>query len=112
MSWKNPSKLEKLKAEIYFTFFYDKKVIYLSLGLQKGRPATGETFSPQKKKLSSLKTMEFINFYIFVGHFCLPGPDSESGSTDVIESGSNPNADQDPQHCKKAYLINGREFDR
>jgi hypothetical protein len=36
--------------------------------------------------------MKFLIFSAFVGHFALldPDPDSESGSTDLIESGSNP----------------------
>jgi hypothetical protein len=42
--------------------------------------------------------MKFLNFFpTFVGHFCLD-PDSEygSGSTDLIESGSNPDPDPKP----------------
>jgi hypothetical protein len=47
--------------------------------------------------------MNFKFFSTFVGHFCPPNPDpdSESGSTDPIESGSNP--DQDPQPCSKVF---------
>jgi hypothetical protein len=67
--------------------------------------------SKLQKKLSVLKrgrpTLQNMNFYKF---FLLlwvifdfldtdPGPDSESGSTDPIESGSNP--DPDPQPCFK-----------
>ncbi len=54
-----------------------------------------------EKKPSALKrghpTLQNMNFYkicsTFEGHFCPPG--SGSGSTDPIESGSNP----DPQPC-------------
>jgi hypothetical protein len=38
----------------------------------------------------------------FVGHFALLDPDPETGSTDPIESGSNP--DPDPQPGKLARL--------
>jgi hypothetical protein len=39
--------------------------------------------------------MQFLNlFSIFVGHFCPPGSESASGSTDRIESGS----ETDPPH--------------
>jgi len=45
--------------------------------------ATGETFNPLKRTSS---TSTFLKFNFFVGHFCHHG--SRSGSTDLIESGS------------------------
>ncbi len=64
------------------------------------------TFKLQKKP-SALKrghpTLQNMNFKIFfstfVGNFCPPG----SGSTDPIESGSNPDPDTDPQPCWSVY---------
>jgi hypothetical protein len=32
--------------------------------------------------------MKFFNFFISVGNFALLDPDNESGSTDLVESGS------------------------
>jgi hypothetical protein len=34
--------------------------------------------------------MKFLNFFLFVGHFAPLDPDSGFGSTNLIESGSNP----------------------
>jgi hypothetical protein len=45
--------------------------------------------------------MKFLNFCLFLWViFALldPDPDSESGSTDLIESGSNPDRDPDLKH--------------
>jgi hypothetical protein len=57
--------------------------------------ATGEAFSPQKRTSSALKHEFFklLSTGTFASHFCPPG----SGSTDQIESGSNP--DPDMKHC-------------
>jgi len=60
--------------------------------------------SKLQKKPSALKrghpTLQNMNFYkffpTFVGYFCPPG----SGSTDPIESGSNP----DPQPCREGTV--------
>jgi hypothetical protein len=44
--------------------------------------------------------MHFLNFFLFslvIFALLYPDPDSESGSTDLIESGSNP--DPNPKHC-------------
>jgi hypothetical protein len=52
---------------------------------------TGEAFNPQIRT-PALQNMTFLYFfYIFVCHICPPG----SGSTDLIEFGSDP----DPKHC-------------
>jgi hypothetical protein len=64
------------------------------------RPAsTEEAFSPQrvKREHPALQNMKFLDFFLLLWVlFALldPDPDSESGSTDLIESGSNP----DPKH--------------
>ncbi len=80
--------------------FGSKTIIYLTLGLHKGRPSYRRSLQPQKKKTKQ-EISKFFPF--FVGNFCPPGSgsdtdlDSESesgyGSTDLIESGSNPNPD-------------------
>ncbi len=53
----------------------------------------GEAFSPQKRTSSTSK----YEISICVGQFFPPG----SGSTDLIESGSDP----DPKHCLQSHLI-------
>jgi hypothetical protein len=40
--------------------------------------------------------------------FALLDPDSESGSTNPIESGSNPDTDPDPQPCFKRFRVEFR----
>jgi hypothetical protein len=57
-----------------------------------------EAFSSQKRPSNTSKQENFKFFLLFVGHFCPSG--SGSGSTDPIESGSNP----DPQPCFKVLL--------
>jgi hypothetical protein len=69
------------------TFIGEKKLIKnynlpIPLGLHKGRQSYRRREHPA----------------LFVGHFCPTG----SGSTDLIESGSNP--DPDPKHCKLMLL--------
>jgi hypothetical protein len=65
--------------------------------------ATGEAFNP----LKNIQHFLFFNFLIFIIFWWVifalldPDPNSESGSisTDLIESGSNP----DPQQCTKLF---------
>ncbi len=55
--------------------------------------------SALEREHPALQKIKFINFFsIFAGHFAPtdPDPDSESGSGDPNESGSNP--ETDPQH--------------
>jgi hypothetical protein len=59
--------------------------------------------SALKREHPALQNIKFLNFFLFLWViFALPDPDSESGfgygSTDLIESGSNPDAD--PKHWK------------
>jgi hypothetical protein len=65
----------------------------------KDFPSTKEAFSPHKRISNSSKN-EFSEFFLRLGIIsALLDPDSESGSgygsTNLIESGSNPN----PKHC-------------
>jgi hypothetical protein len=79
-------------------FFLSKTKIYLFLGLQKGFPSYRRSFQPSKENNE--------HFKIFVIPALLdPDPDSESGygSTDLIESESNPDAD--PKHLMKARYV-------
>ncbi len=75
------AKIEKyLQLKIFFYIIWSKILMYLSLGLHKGRPDCRRSFQPSKhEKFSEL-------FSIFVCPFCPPG--SGSGSTDLTESGS------------------------
>jgi hypothetical protein len=69
------------------------------LGFCERLSTTGETFTPasQREQHPILLNMIFTNFFSsFVGYFSRPG--SGSGSTDPIESESNP--DQDPKDRK------------
>jgi hypothetical protein len=50
--------------------------------------------SALKREHPALQNMKFLNFSTFVDQFCSPG----SGSTDPIESGSNPGPGPDPKH--------------
>ncbi len=75
--WKN-LQLEKVPV-----FICLKIAIYLSLGLHKGHPSY-RSLQPSKKNIHHFQTWNFFTFFYF--HFCPPG----FGSTDLIESGSNP----------------------
>jgi hypothetical protein len=60
--------------------------------------------SALKREHPALQNIKFLNFFLFLWViFALldPGPDSESGPTDLIESGSESgsNPDLDPKHC-------------
>jgi hypothetical protein len=72
-------------------FFYISKIaIQLSLGLYRSL----QPFNP------ALQNMKYLLFFLFLwGIFALLDLDSEfgSGSTYLIESGSNPHPD--PKHC-------------
>jgi hypothetical protein len=75
-----------LKKMWYFFqnyIFKSKRAIYLFLGLPKERPSYRKSLQPSQKH-SALQNIKFLNFFLFVGHFCPPG----SGSTELIESGS------------------------
>jgi hypothetical protein len=63
--------------------------------------ATEEAFSPQRRTSSTSKHEISKLFLLFGVTFALldPDPDSESGSTDLIESGSNSDPDL-KQHNK------------
>ncbi len=64
---------------------------YLSLGLYKGRPSNRRSLQPSKKNIQHFNTWKFFTFIYFLGSFFplhRPDPDSWSGSTDLIESGS------------------------
>jgi hypothetical protein len=47
--------------------------------------------------------MKFLNFFLFLWvFFALMDPDPDSGSTDLIETGSNLYPGPDPKHCKES----------
>ncbi len=83
---------KKFTAENFL--FISKTTIYLSLGLHKGRPVTKKAFSSQKRTSSnSNHEITYFSLLLLVIFALLdPDPDSEygSGSTDLIEFGSNP----------------------
>jgi hypothetical protein len=77
---------KKIKAEKKLNIFLIKNcnLGYLSHPIHKVHPSYRRSLQLSKEAIQHFKT--------FVGHFALldPDPDSESGSTDPIESGSNP----------------------
>jgi hypothetical protein len=84
---------KKLKKIVKKCCFSVKKIArYLSLGLHKGPPSYRRSLQPSKENIHHFKTWNFLPFSVFVGHFSSPG----SGSTDLIESGSN--SDPDLKH--------------
>jgi hypothetical protein len=84
-------------------FFFIKTAFYLSLGLHKVPPSYKEAFSSQKRPSNTSKHELRKNLFLWVIFALLdPDPDSEYGSTDPIESGSNP----DPQ----PWLLVGVDF--
>jgi hypothetical protein len=66
-------------------FFLSKNNNYLSLGLHKERPSYRRILQPSEENIQHFKTRNFLIF-VTVSHFYPPG--SRSGSTDLIESGS------------------------
>ncbi len=104
---------EKNAAEnVFYIFFRSKIVIYLSLGLHKGRLSYRRSLQPSKENIQNFKKIKIYNFFQFLWvMFALldPGPDCESGSgygfRGTIESGSNPAPD--PQHCQN---VSEKEF--
>jgi hypothetical protein len=65
----------------------------------KGHPSYKRSLqaSALKREHPPLQNKKFLNFILFLWVIlALLDPDSESGSSDLIESGSNP----DPKHCR------------
>ncbi len=85
------------KLNIFSEFVNQKLQFTYPWASIKDVQATGETFSTQKRTSSTSKHEFFKLLSNFVGHFCPLG----SGSSDLIESGSNP--DLDPKHCREGY---------
>ncbi len=82
-----------------FTFLVKNcTVIYLFLGLHKGRSSYWRSLQPSKENIQQFKTWNFFTFFLFlwvIFQFCPPG----SWSTDLIESGSLRDPNPDPKHC-------------
>ncbi len=90
--------LTKLAAEKK-NIFWPKIAIYLSLGRHKGYPSYRRSLQPPKSKHPALQNMKvFLTFFYFCGSFLPSG--YGYGSTDLIESGSNP----DPKHWKIVFV--------
>ncbi len=79
---------KKITAEQKKLNFLDQKLPYnyLYIRLHKGRPSYKRSLQLSKENIQHFKTWSFFTFSTFVGHFWPP----ESGSTDLIECGSNP----------------------
>ncbi len=73
----------KFTAGKNLIFFLSEIPIYLSLGLHKGRSSYRRSLQLTKENIQHFKKYNFLTFSIFVGHFCPPGSDSGSGSTDL-----------------------------
>jgi hypothetical protein len=59
----------------------------------KGFPSYGRSRQPSKKNIQHFKTYNFLFFLLLWVIFARMDPDSEYESTDLIESGSNPDSD-------------------
>ncbi len=85
-------KKKKITAEKVFLFIKNYNFPFLDLQrtskLQKKPSAV-------KREHRAFQNMKFLNFFLLVSDFALldPDPDSENGSTDLIESGSNTDPD-------------------
>ncbi len=65
LKWK-----KNLQLEIYFTFFWSKIAIYLSLGLHKGRPSCRRNLQHSKGNIQMIqhfKRWKFSPFFYFLG---------------------------------------------
>ncbi len=58
------------KKNIYF--FGSKTIIYLSIGLLKGRPSYKRSLQLSEENIQHFKTWDFLFFSSFVGHFSPP----------------------------------------
>jgi hypothetical protein len=62
--------LKKITAEKKINFFLDqKKIIYLSQGLHKGRPSYRRSLQPSKENIQHFKAWKFWTFFYFCGSF-------------------------------------------
>jgi hypothetical protein len=99
----NDQKLKKNTAEKKVNFFWIKNYNLPIPRPPLRTPKLQKKPSALKRGHPTLQNMNFKkNLSSFVGHFCPPG--SRSGSTDPIESGSNPDMDPDPQPCRQVPL--------
>ncbi len=83
------------------TYSWRKKFLSKNYYLPFPMPKLQKNPSAFKREHAALQTWNFLIFSTFVGHFCPPGFGSGYGSTDLIESGSNP--DPDPKHWSKGH---------
>ncbi len=94
---------KKLQLKFFIYFFWSKTAIYLSLGLHKVCPSYRRSLQLSKEAIQHFKTWFFTNFFLPLWViFCPPG----SGSTDPIESGSNPIRIRNPgvKRCGLRYI--------
>ncbi len=93
-------------------FVWSKIAIYLSIGLYKGRPSYRRSLQHLEREHPAPENMKFLNFLYFCGSFARwdPVPDSESGSTDLIESGSEMLIFRRRLSCKKLWEVICKEF--
>ncbi len=94
------------KIEKKFTYSWkiicgSKTTINLSLGLHNGRSSYRLSLQLSKENIQHSKTWNFFIFFYFCGSFSFCPPGSGYGSSDLIESGSNP----DSKHCGIIELI-------
>ncbi len=90
-NWKKTTAEKKMQF-----FFWSKNAIYLSLSLHKVHPSDRRSLQFLKEAIQHFKIWTLKFFFYFWGSFL---PSCGSGSTDPIESGSDP----DPQPCYKVF---------
>ncbi len=81
-------------------YFFIKNCNFSSLSLHKGCLRYRRAFSPQKRTSSSNSKNQISYFFLFFCFIFCP-PRSGSGSTDLVESGSNP----DPKHWYSNIIV-------
>ncbi len=103
--WWPKIKKKKIQLKLFLNLiFWSKIAIYLFLCLHKGRPNYRRSLQPSKENILHFKTWNFLTFLKFCRSFCPPG--TESGLTDLIESGSNPDWNTSSIHkCPKRALF-------
>ncbi len=60
---------KKFTATKNYILFRSKSTIYLSQGLQKGRPSFRRSLQPSKENSQNFKTWNFLIFFYFYGSF-------------------------------------------
>jgi hypothetical protein len=95
---------KNLQLEKNLILFWSKITIHFLLGIHKGRQCYRRSLQLSKENIQNFKTWNFLTFFYFFSQFCPPG--SGSGSTDLIDSGSNPDPDRKHRIRRQNFYSN------